>query len=124
MTESLLVSMMKDILRGIINKAISHAKPSELMDCIVKGRSLWGEGKDSIENLSAKVPSFIMLQAADAIDGMYKYDDQGIYGVVRTWLSEDQPTLYSIIINTNGGDAWLDKQIGDILIGLGVVNNG
>jgi len=112
--------VMMNAIRGILNQVISPYSPDDMYEAVINDISLWSGGEDYIKSLHDKLPKFVTVKAKAIIDDLYKYDVNGIYGVVQTWLFEDHTEIYSVLYNTEGGIDWLYKQIDEILIGLGI----
>lgn len=106
-------------IRKILNGAIGNSKPNDLINAIKDNRSLWGEGSDVIRKHANSIPAPVMGYANNFVKKINN-EYGGFPKLVKVWLNEDQPILYSIIINTNGGEQWLERQIFDILVGLNI----
>ena len=43
-----------------------------------------------------------------------------VTALVVLWLQEDQAMKYGMIVNTPGGMEWLDRQVTDVMKGVGL----
>jgi hypothetical protein len=114
-----MTTVIKDVIRGMLNRALKETTPKQLVDAIRDHASLWGDAEGDIMAYVKTFPSPIAAGLADArkiVDTQYG----GFDVLVLNWLKEDHPVYYNIIVNTPGGDgtAWLKKQIYDILDGV------
>jgi hypothetical protein len=131
-----IVTMVKDILRGMLNRALKETTPKQLVDAIETDASLWGDAQGDIMAYASGLPDILASGIADAriiVESQYGGFDQ----LVLMWLEEDHKVYYNIITRTSDGKsnekgkAWLKRQIYDILDGVekeqksknGVVNN-
>lgn len=88
---------------------------------ISENKSLWGEGKNTIQGYSSMMPDVLKSLAASQLEEVdRKYG--GVSVLARQWIQENRLELYSLILNTPGGTDWLDRQVDDILKGVGIIN--
>jgi len=121
--------MANVFLRNLINHSFNqpYMTVDNLVAAIRDGKSLWNEGEDTITGYIKYVPPTLLQMAQEhieTIDGKYR-DEQydGLTNITLLWLREDQPSFYSVIINTDGGTDWLDSQVGEILKGVGITRD-
>lgn len=118
-SNGIFVTMAMNAIRSVLNKIIGSVKPSDLVNVIRDDRSLWGESSDHISNIANNIPPFVRNHA-DAYIRKIETEMGGVSPLVIRWIREDQPILHMIIINTEGGCDWLDRQVYGILEGLGI----
>lgn len=116
-----LTTLGLEIFRGVLNGAIRKTTPRQLVDAIDNDHSLWGEGEGEIRKYCDMIPSSMLGEARnfkEVVDSKYG----GMTNLSLSWLKEDHPVYYNIVMNTddNRGVIWLDKQIQEILSGLGI----
>jgi len=96
-----------EVIRGFLRKHISTITPSQLFDAIKNDIDVWSVTPDDIKiagaNLKRKFGKILI-----------KYADMLTVDIVLKWFREDFPDLYSVIINTDGGILWLDRQLNKI----------
>lgn len=104
---NLAVAFAVTVLREFLRKHIAAVTPSQMYDAIRNDVDVWSITPEDIKiagkNLKKKFGKVLM-----------KYADMLTVDLVLRWLSEDFPDLYSVIINTDGGILWLDRQINKI----------
>lgn len=114
-----MTTVIKDVIRGILNRALKETTPKQLVAAIHDDASLWGDAKGDIMSYASTLPTFVASGVADArkiVETQYGGFDK----LVLKWLEEDHPIYYNIIVNTPGGkgEVWLKKQIYEILDGV------
>jgi len=113
-------SIATGIMRGVLNSALTGTTEVQLVDAIQKNQSLWGDANESVRENASKIPPFVVAEGEHVVGAINeKYG--GFTTLVLGWLKKDQPTYYSIIINTEGGTAWLGRQVDEILVGIGFI---
>jgi hypothetical protein len=118
-------TMIIDIIRGILNRALLGTTPKQLRESIANNTSLWGEANGEIMMYVKGLPSPVVSgidEARKIVDTQYGGFDQ----VVLKWLETDHPLYYNIIVNTpdGAGTAWLRRQIYEILDGVKSTEGG
>lgn len=93
--------------RGFLNKAIEGQTPDSLYSAIVEDKKLLG-------NID-----LVTLESADKLKQNYGFILSKVKNHINTpiileWLQQDHDDLFSILINTDGGIEWLDRQVNDI----------
>jgi hypothetical protein len=114
-----MTTVIKDIIRGMLNRALKETTPKQLAEAIRDNTSLWGDAKWDIMAYVKTLPHPVAVGIADArkiVETQYG----GFDVLVLKWLEEDHAVYYNIIMNTpNGaGTNWLNKQVYDILDGV------
>lgn len=96
--------MATEIIRGFLREQIKNVKPEDLYNAIINDADIWQATPDHIKkmgkNFKARFGNILL-----------KFQDLLTTELVLRWFSEDFPDLYSIIVNTDGGVAWLDRQV-------------
>jgi hypothetical protein len=109
------------IIRRMVNNEFKkpHMKPDYLVIAIKNNVSLWDNGAETIRSYVDQIPQTFVGMIPSYIS---KVDEKfgGMTKLTLMWLKEDQTEYYSIIINTPGGYEWIDRQVGEVLSGLGV----
>lgn len=114
-----MTTVVKDVIRGMLNRALKETTPKQLVAAICDSTSLWGEASGDINSYVKTLPSPVAAGLADArkiVETQYG----GFDVLVLKWLEEDHVLYYNIIVNTpeGKGTAWLKRQIYDILDGV------
>ncbi len=115
---SLLARFAAKQIRSLLNGALSKFTPGDVRDAIQNDLSLWGVGELDIKVLASHFPG-IAEYGREVVAG-FESEYGSVLNLVITWLKEDQKAKYGVIVNTPGGMEWLDRQVTDILKGLGV----
>jgi len=108
------------ILRGVLNNAMMGTTETQLRDAIRDGTSLWGTAEGDIRRYSSEIPPYVLEKGNEVVKKI-ETDYGGFTNLVMRWLERDQITYYEIINTTFGGYEWLDKQVYDILRGIGML---
>lgn len=121
--DSFIELIANNIIRKKLNEAFGNeaVNPDNLVIAIDDDISLWSSGEDEIKKEAESIPGYgfivdIASGYMDTIDRKYG----GFTKLTLMFLREDHPDLYSIIINSPKGEAWLDKQVNEILRGIGI----
>jgi hypothetical protein len=118
---SIIAQIVVRQLRSLLNGAIGQFTPNDIRTAILKDQSIWGGGEDTIRQYTAKIPGIESLGKTFVDDIEKEYGS--VTNLVVMWLREDQKLKYGMIVNTPGGSEWLDRQVQDVLVGLGVKGN-
>lgn len=121
MEESFLESIANNVVRKKLNDIFGSPdiNPDNLVTAITDNVSLWKTGEDEIKSQAESIPGFILNMASDYVDTVEeKYG--GFTNLTLMFLKEDHSDLYSILINTPNGITWLDRQVDEILRGIGI----
>ena len=94
--------------------------PEQLRDAIRDGTSLWGAAESDITRYSTEIPPFVIQKGSEVIQKI-ENEYGGFTNLVMMWLERDQPAYHGIIQTAPGGWLWLDKQVYDILRGIGML---
>lgn len=113
-------SLAVGIIRGVLNTSLRGTTEAQLKDAIRDGTSLWKAGETEIRMYAGTVPPFILEKGNEVVKTIEEQHG-GFTNLVIKWLKIDQPRYYEIITNTSGGYPWLDKQVYDILRGIGIL---
>lgn len=107
------VGVATDIVRGYLNDQLKQITPSDLYEAIVYDKELWSILPEDIKSTARKFRS--------AYRGLFdKFENQINTELVLKWIKEDQPELFSTLINIppeygdRAGIRWLDKQVNKI----------
>ena len=117
-TSSIIVQIATRHLRTILNGAISPFSPGDISRAIREDQSLWGVGESEIRKYGQKIPGIETMGKSFVAN--IERDYGSITSLVIMWLREDQAMKYGMIVNTPGGIEWLDKQVNEILSGIGL----
>jgi hypothetical protein len=114
-----MTTVIKEVIRGILNRALKETTPRQLVAAIRENTSLWGSAEGDIMAYVKTLPHPVAVGIADArqiVETQYG----GFDVLVLKWLEEDHPIYYNIIVNTPNieGIKWLRKQVYDILDGV------
>jgi hypothetical protein len=114
-----MATMIKEMIRGMLNRALKETTPKQLVVAIRDNTSLWGNAEGDIMAYVKTLPSPIVAGVSDArkiVETQYG----GFDILVLKWLEEDHPVYYNIVVNTpdGAGTRWLNKQVYDILDGV------
>jgi len=98
------------VVRGWLNKSIEKFTPSDMYEAIMKNTDLW-----------VATPTEMVQQARNfkkAYKALFnKHIEEIDIQLILTWIKEDHPDLYSIIIQptppnpTPKGVTWLNNQL-------------
>ena len=106
-------------IRAVLNKSIEGVRPGQLLTAIQKDESIWALAGTDINQMAGKIPKPLI----EAGRPMYRKAVME-YGtateLILVWLNEDNPVLFSMIINTNGGIAWFERQVKEMTTNLGL----
>jgi hypothetical protein len=106
-------------IRKVLNDSIKTVRPGQLLEAIRKNTSIWGAASGDITRMADRIPkSFI-----DAGRPMYQkacQESGSSTQLVLNWLKEDNPVLFSLIINTDGGVEWFERQVTELTKNLGL----
>jgi len=115
--EQFFIKLASNVARGFVNGLLKDVKPSDVYEAIKNDVSIWSELPESIKKHSERIKREFEKR------GFSKYFDMLNEDVIRKWLQEDHPDLYSTIINTPGGEEWLRREIDSLLNALGLRKN-
>jgi hypothetical protein len=117
--------MFEQMVVGLLSKVMEAAfdNPNITVDnlyiAISEDKSLWGEGESTIKQYSDMIPGWMKTLAVGQIENVnQKYG--GVSVIAQEWIRENRPELFSLILNTPGGVEWLDRQVDEILKGVGI----
>jgi hypothetical protein len=106
-------------IRKILNDSIRTVRPGQLVEAIRNNTSIWEVAGADIKSIASRVPRSVIVVGKP----MYRKACQA-YGssteLVLLWLKEDNPMLFSLILNTEGGVAWFDHQVKELTTNLGL----
>jgi len=107
------------MVRRVLNAAIGNVTPARLLQAIQKNQSLWREAGGDIGKIAACLPPSVIQTCMP----MYR-NALAEYGnttnLVLAWLNQDNPALHSVIIKTEGGIDWFDRQVREICEKIGL----
>lgn len=122
MLGGMLEELGNNIVRRKLNDAFGNPNinPDNLVVAIENNISLWESGEEEISKQASGIPPMILDMASEYVDSI-----ESKYGsftdLTLRFLKEDHIDLYSVIINTEGGREWLDRQVTEILKGVGII---
>ena len=100
-------------VRHALNASIHNITSAQLLYAIKENQSLWAGASGVIEKIATCLPPSVF----DTGMPMYR-KALAEYGnttnLVLEWLNQDNPSLYSTIVNTEGGREWFDRQVREI----------
>lgn len=120
--ETILEDIGNSIVRRKLNEVFGDpaVNPDNLVKAISEGVSLWDSCKNEVAKEAESIPPIVLNLASNYVDTIErKYG--GFTKLMLEYLREDRTDLYSVIINTEGGEEWLDKQVMEILKGVGII---
>lgn len=122
----ILGGMLEELGNNIVRRKLNDAfddpnvNPDNLVIAIENNISLWESGEKEISDQASGIPPMIIGMASEYVDSI-----ESKYGsftdLTLRFLKEDHIDLYSVIINTPGGREWLDRQVTEILKGVGIL---
>ncbi len=115
---NMIVQVATRHIRSILNGAMSRVTPGDIVAAIKGGQSIWGGGESEIRKYSGRIPGAETFGRSLVSDIEREYGS--VTALVVMWLQEDQSMKYSMIMNTPGGVEWLDRQVNEILCGMGL----
>lgn len=121
--DGFLSSTINGVVRRTVNNWFSQSTPSQLITAIRNDESLWNTYSDIIANYIQMCPPSIMSLVktkAPEVISMLEQEYGTLGNAVLEWLKAEQPMYHSLIINTPGGRAWLERQVVEMLGGLGL----
>ena len=117
--QGFLAKTMMAVIRKILNDAIRPVKPGQLLKAIQEDTSIWNAAGADIKGLAEKIPPTAIAMGKPYYQKAVK-DYGSATELVLAWLREDNPGLFSLIINTPGGVAWFDRQVQEMTMNLGL----
>lgn len=118
--------MLEELGNSIVRRKLNDAfgdpsvNPDNLVLAIEGDVSLWEAGKEEISKKASGFHPMIISMASEYVDRIEsRYG--GFTELTLKFLKEDHMELYSVIINTPGGREWLDRQVKEILKGIGIL---
>jgi hypothetical protein len=126
----IMVTFSEKILRSVLNSSLENTDDKQLVEAIRTNTSLWGNNSEYIMEQQSVLPDWLIRKIEDSGKAIrevidLKYSNGQVSGftkLVLSWLYEDHPSYYNIIMNEqwNGaGIFWLENQVNEILGGLG-----
>jgi len=107
------------IVRTLINRMIEDVTPALLLEAINKDTSLWESCTGDIKDKKESLPSWL-VDAGGNFTKLVNTEHGGFLPLTMKWLATDRPELLSIIINSEGGEQWLERNLYQILDGCGI----
>ena len=105
-------------LRAILNGAMSQFTPVDITRAIRENQSIWGGGENEIRQYATRIPGIETFGKTFVANITAEYGS--VTALVVLWLQEDQAMKYGMIVNTPGGMEWLDRQVTDVMKGVGL----
>jgi hypothetical protein len=115
---SLIAHVVARQIRSLLNGAIGPFTPNDIRNAILTNQSIWGGGKREIQQYTTRIPGLESIGKSVIADIEETYGS--VTALVVMWLREDHKLKYGMIVNTPGGPEWLDRQVNEILQGLGL----
>jgi len=100
-------------IRAVVNNSLAEVRPGQVVKAIESNTSLWEVAGGKMTAYASKIPpTFIQTGRPMYLKAIADYGNAT--ELVMSWMKEDNPVIYSLIINTPGGQAWFDEQIRDV----------
>jgi len=115
--EQILIKLVNGVARGFVNSLLKDVKPVDVYEAIKNDVSIWGELPESIKKRGERIKREFERR------GFSRYFDMLNEDVIRKWLQEDHPDLYSTIVNTPSGEEWFRREVQSLLDALGLRKN-
>ncbi len=115
---SIIAQVVAKQLRSLLNGAVGQFAPNDIRTAILTDQSIWGGGEQEIRQYTSRVPGVESFGKSVIAD--IERDYGSVTSLVVMWLREDQKMKYGMIVNTPGGPEWLDRQVNEILQGIGL----
>jgi hypothetical protein len=119
MGKNFMAEIVVTTIRNVLNSQIKTVKPGQLLSAIRDNVSIWALAGTDINQIAGKIPKPLIAAGLP----MYRKAVQE-YGsateLVLAWLKEDNPVLFSLIINSEGGVQWFDRQVKEMTRNLGL----
>jgi len=112
--EQILIKLVNSVARGFVNGLLKDVKPVDVYEAIKDDVSIWGELPEPIKKHGERIRKEFEKR------GFGQYFDMLDEEIIRRWLQEDHPDLYSTIINTPGGEEWFRREVQSLLDALGL----
>jgi hypothetical protein len=90
-----------------LNEALQDKTPMDCHESIQNNTDLW-----TVTPGNMKISGLARLKKHKTL--FKKFFDRINVGLILVWLKEDRPDLHSIILNTEGGVEWLERQVNTI----------
>lgn len=117
--KGMMANFVVNTIRSLLNTSLKQVKPGQLVKAIYDNVSLLDIAGEDITKISHKIPkSIIDLGRPMYIEAIQQYG--GATGLVIEWMKIDNPNLYSLLLNTNGGMAWFDRQVFELTKNIGL----
>ena len=116
---SFLSGAVVNMFRKIVNDKVSAVRPGQLLTAIQNNTSIWSLAGADIIQMANQLPKPLVTAGRPMYQKAVKE-----YGsateLALVWLKEDNPSLFSLIINTDGGIAWFDRQVKELTAKVGL----
>jgi len=109
----MIASVIVQSIRSVLNNSLRQIRPGQVVQAIKDNTSLWGVAGSDMQAMAQKIPPGLI----NAGRPMYRKavaDYGNATGLVTSWIQADNPVIYSLIINTPGGEEWFDRQVRDV----------
>ena len=106
-------------IRKVLNDSIRNVRPGQLVEAIRNNTSIWEAAGADVKKMAARVPKS-MINAGRPMYQKACRECGSSTELVLAWLREDNPVLFSLILNTDGGVAWFDRQVKELTTNLGL----
>jgi len=100
-------------IRSMLNSSMKQVRPGQLVQAIKNNTSLW-EVAGTDMTARAKIIPPAMINAGRPMYRKAVSDMGNATELVCSWMKIDNPIIYSLIINTPGGQGWFDEQVRDV----------
>jgi hypothetical protein len=98
---------------------LKQVKPGQLVKAIHDDVSLLSIAGSDITKISQKIPKGMLdVGRPMYLEAIRKFG--GATGLVLEWMKTDNPVLYSLILNTEGGQDWFDRQVREMTANVGL----
>ena len=93
-----------NIVRAWFNHKLRKITPDDLYKAIQDNTDLWSVTPESIKKSGSGYKG--------SYDKLFKqYESEITTDLILDWMKKDHINLYSLLINTPGGIAWIDNQV-------------
>jgi hypothetical protein len=119
MGKSFMADIVVSTIRKVLNNSIKNVRPGQLLAAIRENTSIWEAAGADIDKIAAGIPK-PLLESGRPMYLKAVREHGSATELVLLWLKEDNPGLFSLILNTEGGLVWFDNQVREMTMKLGL----
>jgi hypothetical protein len=119
LSKGFMAEIVVKTIRTVLNNSIKGVRPGQLLTAIQKDESIWALAGTDINQMAGKIPKNL-IEAGRPMYRKAVLEYGTATDLILMWLKEDNPILFSMIINTDGGIAWFDRQVKEMTTNLGL----